>query len=113
MPRTTTNKQSNKNILNKSNVSPITLPITQPVVIRNNSLFSSIKEGFGFGIGSTIARNMFGGSTVYRDTVTPVHPMLSSKVSCVEYNKCIESDDKYECFGNLDKKEYVECRTKD
>ena len=22
------------------------------------------------------------------------------------------SDDKYECFGNLDQKEYVECRTK-
>jgi len=104
MPRTTTNKQSNKNILNKSNV----LPITQPVVIRNNSLYSSIKEGFGFGIGSTIARNIFGGSTVSRDTVTHVLP--SSKVSCVEYNKCLESNDKYECFGNLDQREYVECR---
>jgi hypothetical protein len=103
MPRTT-NKQSNKNISNKPNVSPITLPITQPIVIKNNTLFGSIKEGFGFGIGSSIARNMFGSST-------SVQPLLVSKVSCAEYNKCLESNDKYECFSNLDKNEYVECRT--
>jgi hypothetical protein len=78
--------------------------MTQPVLIKNNTLFGSIKEGFGFGIGSTIARNMFGGSAT-------VQPLPVSKVSCIEYKKCLESDDKYECFSNLDQKEYIECRT--
>lgn len=97
MPRTQ-NKQFNNNT-NKSIITPITSPV---IIKNNNSLFSSIKEGFGFGIGSTIARNMFGSSSV--------HPISISKVSCVEYNKCLESNDKYECFGNLDQREYVECR---
>lgn len=97
MPRTT-NKQSNK-----PNVSPITLPITKPIVIKNNTLFGSIKEGFGFSIGSIIARNMFGSST-------SVQPLPVSKISCAEYNKCLELNDKYECFSNLDQREYVECR---
>jgi hypothetical protein len=122
MPRTT-NKQFNKNNSITSISSNRSIASNkQPVIIKNNSsLYSSIKEGFGFGIGSTIARNMFGGSTVSRDTDThvlpsntslPVQPLTISKVSCVEYNKCLESDDKYECFGNLDQREYVECRTK-
>ena len=65
----------------------------------------SIKEGFGFGIGSSIARNLFGSASV--------HPSnLESKPNCIEYNKCLESNDKYECFGNLDQKEYLVCRTK-
>ena len=96
-------RQSNSN---KTYIKPIsTVP---PVVItKNNSLFGSIKEGFGFGLGSTIARNLF--------TTTPI-PISSSnnldirQASCIEYKKCLESDDKYECFGNLDKKEYTNCR---
>ena len=72
---------------------------------EGNSLLGSIKEGFGFGIGSTIARNMFGSA--------PVHPSnIETKPTCIEYKKCLESNDKYECFGNLDQKEYVECRNK-
>ena len=58
MPRTTSNKQSNKN---KSN--PIVLPPTSVLVKNNNTLFGFIKEGFGFGIGSTIASNMARGVT--------------------------------------------------
>ena len=83
-----------------------------PMIITksNSSLFGSIKEGFGFGIGSTIARNLFSTTPTY----IPSSNNLDIKQStCIEYKKCLESDDKYECFGNLDQKEYVACRIKD
>ena len=103
MPRQNTKITSVKPAIH---VKPITSP---PVIIKNNNtLFGSIKEGFGFGLGSTIARNLF--------TTTPT-PIPSSnnldirKPTCIEYKKCLESEDKYECFGNLDQREYIECRT--
>jgi hypothetical protein len=109
MPRQNTNKNIpvikpvviTKNTLVEPNAYP-------PIIItkNNNTLLGSIKEGFGFGIGSTIARNLFSRNTV-------PHATNVKEVSCVEYKKCLESNDKYECFGNLDMKEYVECRTKD
>ena len=97
-------RQSNSN---KTHIKPIsTIP---PIIItkNNNTLLGSIKEGFGFGIGSTIARNLF--------SSTPTHISTSNnldirKPTCIEYKKCLESDDKYECFGNLDKNEYINCR---
>lgn len=76
-------------------------PTSSILVKNNNTLFSSIKEGFGFGIGSTIARNM----------VNSVINPTPNIPNCIEYKKCLESNDKYECFGNLDKNEYLECKT--
>ena len=99
MPRQNTSKSP---IINKQNKIPIN---SSPNVIvkNNNSLLGAVKEGFGFGIGSTIARNLFGS--------TPVYPSnIESKPNCIEYNKCLEANDKYECFGNLDQKEYIACR---
>jgi hypothetical protein len=99
-------RQSNSKVTPiKTHIKPIsTVPST--IITKNNTtLFGSIKEGFGFGIGSTIARNLF--------STTPISasvPILASN-SCIEYKKCLESNDKYECFGNLDQKEYIECRT--
>jgi len=105
MPRHT----NSKNTPIKTSVKPIVS--SSPVVIRNNStLFGSIKEGFGFGIGSTIARNLFSTTPTYRQ---PSNNLDIRQPSCMEYIKCLESDDKYECFRNLDQKEYLECKTKD
>ena len=73
-------------------------PTSSILVKNNNTLFSSIKEGFGFGIGSTIARNM-------------INFVSINSSNCIEYKKCLESNNKYECFGNLDKNEYLECKT--
>ena len=70
-------------------------------------IVDAIKEGFGFGLGSTIARNIFSSSPININT-----PISETKTNCIEYNKCLESDDKYECFANLDQKEYVACRIK-
>ncbi len=90
MPRR--NTQMNKN--------HVTVPNSNIVVKNNTSLFSSIKEGFGFGIGSTIARNLFSVS----------NESSNVKPNCVEYKKCLESNDKYECFSNLNQNEYNECK---
>ena len=99
MPRQDTKK--NLTIAKQNNIPVNSSP--NVIVKNNNSLLGSIKEGFGFGIGSTIARNIFGSS--------PVHQANSKTNSdCIEYNKCLESNDKYECFGNLDQKEYIQCR---
>jgi hypothetical protein len=75
---------------------------TSSIAPKNNTLFSSIKEGFGFGIGSTIARNMVN---------SVMNPTPINLPNCIEYKKCLESNNKYECFGNLDQKEYLECKT--
>jgi hypothetical protein len=48
MPRST-----NKPLLSKPTVTTPALSIQQP------SLFSNIKQGFGFGVGSSIAHNIF------------------------------------------------------
>jgi hypothetical protein len=71
-------------------------------IVPKNSILSSIKEGFGFGVGSTIARNMV-------NSIMSPTPVNSS--NCIEYKKCLESNDRYECFANLDKNEYLECKT--
>lgn len=104
-------RQSNSKVTPiKTLIKPIST--VAPIVIskNNTTLFGSIKEGFGFGLGSTIARNLF--------TTTPTFISSSNNLdirtpNCIEYKKCLESDDKYECFGNLDQKEYVECRAKE
>jgi hypothetical protein len=86
----------------KSKPTIISNPISPILVKNNNTLFSSIKEGFGFGIGSTIARNMVN---------SVMSPTPVNLPNCIEYKKCLESNNKYECFGNLDQKEYLECKT--
>ena len=82
-----------------------------PIVItkNNTTLFQSIKDGFGFSIGSTIARNLFGTTPTYVSS----NNVDIKKSTCIEYKKCLETNDKYECFSNLDQKEYVECRIKE
>jgi hypothetical protein len=108
MPRQNTSKSPTIIKQNKIPINP-----SPNVIVKNNnstSLLGSIKEGFGFGIGSTIARNLFGSTPVYPSNLES--KPNSASMGCIEYNKCLEANDKYECFGNLDQKEYVECRTK-
>jgi hypothetical protein len=78
-------------------------PVINRIIPKSPSMLDTIKEGFGFGLGSTIARNLV---NAIPNTIVQVE----SKPNCFEYKKCLESNDKYECFGNLDQKEYVACR---
>jgi hypothetical protein len=76
MPRST-----NKPVINK--------PVVNTSVLQNRlpsndspSLFSSIKQGFGFGIGSSIAHNIFDSKEA-----KPMHPVIDKTT---EFKQCME-----------------------
>jgi hypothetical protein len=60
-------------------------PVGSPqtvVVEQQSSVWQSMKQGFGWGIGTSIARNMFGGGP----TVSPIVPPSASSVVSVPTN---------------------------
>ena len=93
MPRSTNKPVTNKPVTNK----PVTnTPVTNTPVIQNRlpinehpSLFSSIKQGFGFGIGSSIAHNIFDSKPA-----RPLDPVIDK---ITEFKQCMEKTyNKYE-----------------
>ena len=65
--------------------------MTAPV-IKQGGVWQSVKEGFGWGIGTSIARNLFGPSSAHSPvhTTTPSPTNVYKSVSNVEYEKCLE-----------------------
>ncbi len=106
MPRQN-NKVQNKVL---TNTPPNPTPVVNKIIPKSTSFIDTIKEGFAFGIGSSIARNLVNSISSNTEVKRP-NNIVKTTPNCFEYKKCLESDDKYECFGNLDQKEYVECRT--
>jgi hypothetical protein len=76
MPRTTKKAVINKPAVNNSVVQNRLLGNEQP------NLFSSIKQGFGFGIGSSIAHNIFDSKEP-----KPLHPVIDKTT---EFKQCME-----------------------
>ena len=77
MPRST-----NKPVVTKPSVS---LPVHyQP------SLFSSMKQGFGFGIGSSIAHNIFDSKEAKPMQPQPMQPMQPLTDKTKEFKLCME-----------------------
>jgi len=74
MPRST-----NKPVVNNSAIQ------NRPHSNEQPTLFSSIKQGFGFGVGSSIAHNIFDSKPVKPHT--PLHP-VTDKVT--EFKQCME-----------------------
>jgi hypothetical protein len=110
MPRTPQKNNQVRNIVNPP------LKSTPSVLIQQNkpTLFDSIKQGFGFGIGSSIAQNMFRHQeptpSVRLQEQTPSYRYQESKIAPAvetninkEYVKCMqESDNDYEgCKSKL------------
>jgi hypothetical protein len=72
-----------------------------------STLFQNAIQGFGLGMGSSIARNIF-------ETKQPViinPPANSNPLTCYEYIKCLKLDDysKSNCLSNLEKNEFTNC----
>ena len=96
MPRSSNNKSSQT----KQNIpapSPAPLHVPSPSTTHVPSIVDSIKQGFGFGIGSTIARNLF--NTNNKDENTKKNeitnePKLTNDKIYELYNKCLEKNDK-------------------
>jgi len=78
-------------------------PVAQP------GFLSNVMQGFAWGTGTTIARNIF-----ESHPTIPAPSMAESKVelSCNSYNLCKQSNDPYDCYSKLDQKEYEFCKSK-
>ena len=84
MPRSTNKPVANKSVANN--------PVVNNSVVQNRlpvnehpSLFSSIKQGFGFGIGSSIAHNIFDSKPVHPQR--PLQPVIDKTT---EFKQCME-----------------------
>ncbi len=76
MPRSTNKPVINKPVINNSVLQNRLPHNEQP------NLFSSIKQGFGFGIGSSIAHNIFDSKEA-----KPLHPVIDKTT---EFKQCME-----------------------
>ena len=87
---------------------PSTPPTSyQPKYQSQPTFFQSMTQGFGLGMGSSIARNIF-------ETKQPVvmnQHINSNPLNCYEYVKCLKLDDysKSNCLSNLERTEFTNC----
>jgi hypothetical protein len=76
-------RSNNKAVINKPAVSNSVLQNRLPVN-QHPSLFASVKQGFGFGIGSSIAHNIFDSKAT---NPLPPHPVIDKTT---EFKQCME-----------------------
>ena len=89
---------------------PALTPLPAPAQTQSNSMFDTMKQGFSFGIGSSIAHRLFDPSphrneNISKNEVIPkndVIPNNESKLTTEKmyelYNKCLEkNDNKIDC----------------
>ena len=73
-----------------SNKPVVTKPVVNSSVVQHRleqpSLFSSIKQGFGFGMGSSIAHNIFD-SEATKPLPPRLHPVIDKTT---EFKQCME-----------------------
>jgi len=97
-------------------VPPKPLPVYKPpMYLPKPTLFDSVKQGFGFGIGSSIAHSFMGTNNNTHNTNTHTSkPYTNNNCETIknEYNKCMlenkYNDPKNTCY-NLEK-EYEQCK---
>jgi hypothetical protein len=105
MPR---NSSPTKSPMSQKSIPKISLPSPPPISYQPQpTLFQSAIQGFGLGMGSSIARNIF-------ETKQPViinPPANSNPLTCYEYIKCLKLDDysKNDCLSNLERTEFNNC----
>lgn len=65
-------------------------PTIQSQPIQQRSFFGNIVDGFAFGTGSTIARNMFTSSNTSTPEIKIIEKEKKVVIDCTEFNKCNE-----------------------
>ena len=83
---------------------PVLTPLPAPVQTQSHSMFDTMKQGFSFGIGSSIAHRLFDPSPHRNENIpkNDVIPNNESKITTEKmyelYNKCLEkNDNKIDC----------------
>lgn len=120
MPRSTSNSRPvyKPTPVRATTTTPVYAPQKSPMTVHHQvqqpGLFGSMVQGFGLGMGSSIARNMFEHKPVYQqqmpnqDKLPPMSP-ISSKVEVIdnkkiEFKQCMEKTyNSYEdCIHHLE-----------
>lgn len=91
--------------------SPVYSPSTPSTITveQNRPTFGqTLKEGFGFGMGSAIAHRIFGGSTTHtvNHVQTPETPLTCNEKKCSQeknlYFDCTKNNDGYSCESKFE-----------
>lgn len=108
MPRSNSNLKKSISPRNYKTTNPIEYTQTKenrPVPIQPGFL-SNVVQGFAWGTGTTIARNMF--ESKEHLTQTSLHK--KNENNCFEYKLCQKLNDPQECFNKMDISEYNICK---
>ena len=92
-------RSANKPVISKPVISKPTNSVVQHRLPEQPSLFSSIKQGFGFGMGSSIAHNIFDSKEA--KPLNPLAPLPALIDKTTEFKQCMEKT-----YNN-----YEECAT--
>ena len=116
MPKTTNRTPAKKrNIPGPAPAPPAKAPVpsvTAPSVTAHSvpvpqapSMFDTMKQGFSFGVGSSIAHNLFGNKNkdeVVNKKETPVEPKLHADKIYELYAICLDKNDNTDCSKILE-----------
>jgi len=82
-----------------------------PVPVAQPGFLSNVMQGFAWGTGTSIARNIFDSHpTMPSPTIAESTPS-KVELSCNSYNLCKQLNDPYDCYSKLDQKEYEFCKS--
>ena len=102
MPRTVNNQKSKSSPVPHPIPRPVpSPPLSAPIQSGPPSMMDTMKQGFAFGIGSSIARNLFDSKSKPKDENVIVskneitnEPKLTTEKMYELYNKCLENNDR-------------------
>jgi len=98
MPRRTRNRVE---LLPLPKPKPLSLPLPQR---QNSGFLETVKEGFGFGIGSSIARSMFDSGSFSASSTASSHPFAPTTTEpkeTKEYTQCRKEGGDHESCKQL------------
>ena len=80
------------------------MPPSAPITLNKSTLFQSMKDGFGFGIGSTMARNFLTPAHTPEKIQNEIHEKLTTSIEKKqEFMQCMEKTQNYdECLYHLE-----------
>ncbi len=104
--------------IDTKNIQTNTQPVNSHIVhkVENPSFLSNVVQGFAWGTGTSIARNIFENKESSHSTQPVVIKEEVNKTeNCKEYNLCkkmIEQENisSYECYSKMNQKEYANCK---
>ena len=83
--------------------------------IEQPSFMSNIVQGFAWGTGTSIARNIFESkipALEHTRNEQPRNEQPKPEINCNTYDLCKKMNDPFDCYSKMDIKEYERCSSK-